>query len=60
MADIKGKSREEIIREDIKTLHGLGYAQQLFREMGAASPTSPSRSRSSPSSPGRSSCTATA
>lgn len=29
-----GKSREEIIREDIKQLHGLGYAQQLFREMG--------------------------
>src|SRR3990172_7708836 len=37
MADMKGKSREEIIREDIKTLHGLGYAQQLFREMGGFS-----------------------
>lgn len=37
MADMKSKSREEIIREDIKTLHGLGYAQQLFREMGGFS-----------------------
>ncbi|MBF8283182.1 MAG: Amino acid permease, partial [Anaerolineales bacterium] len=37
MAQNKGKSREEIIREDIKTLHGLGYAQQLFREMGGFS-----------------------
>ena len=34
MAEMKGKSRDEIIREDVKTLHGLGYAQQLFREMG--------------------------
>ncbi|MEK7783810.1 MAG: amino acid permease [Chloroflexota bacterium] len=37
MADMKGKSREDIIREDVKTLHGLGYAQQLFREMGGFS-----------------------
>jgi amino acid transporter len=37
MAEMKGKSREEIIREDVKTLHGLGYAQQLFREMGGFS-----------------------
>ena len=28
------RTREEIIREDIRQLHGLGYAQQLFREMG--------------------------
>ena len=27
----------EVMREDIKTLHGLGYAQQLFREMGGFS-----------------------
>ncbi len=32
-----GKSREDIIREDIQTLHGLGYAQELFREMGGFS-----------------------
>ncbi len=37
MAETKAKSRDEIIREDIKTLHGLGYAQQLFREMGGFS-----------------------
>jgi len=37
MANMKSKSREEIIREDVKTLHGLGYAQQLFREMGGFS-----------------------
>jgi amino acid transporter len=30
----KNTTREEIIREDIRQLHGLGYAQQLFREMG--------------------------
>src|SRR5262249_16849528 len=29
--------RDELIREDIKTLHALGYAQQLFREMGGFS-----------------------
>src|SRR5215510_2755279 len=28
---------EELIREDVKTLHALGYAQQLFREMGGFS-----------------------
>lgn len=33
----KSKSREDIIREDIQTLHGLGYAQELFREMGGFS-----------------------
>lgn len=37
MAKDSAKTREEIIREDIKTLHGLGYAQQLFREMGGFS-----------------------
>ncbi len=32
-----GKTREDIIREDVRTLHGMGYAQQLFREMGGFS-----------------------
>jgi|CXWL01.1.fsa_nt_gi amino acid transporter len=30
-------SREETIRQDLKDLHRLGYAQQLFREMGGFS-----------------------
>ncbi len=37
MADYKGKSREEIIKQDVKDLHQLGYAQKLFREMGGFS-----------------------
>jgi len=37
MTAMKEKSREEIIREDVRTLHKLGYAQQLFREMGGFS-----------------------
>jgi amino acid transporter len=31
------KSRAEIIQEDVRDLHRLGYAQQLFREMGGFS-----------------------
>jgi amino acid transporter len=31
------KSREQIIQEDMRDLHRLGYAQQLFREMGGFS-----------------------
>ncbi len=31
------KSREEIIQQDIRDLHKMGYAQQLFREMGGFS-----------------------
>jgi amino acid transporter len=31
------KSREELIREDVEELRKLGYAQQLFREMGGFS-----------------------
>jgi amino acid transporter len=31
------KSREQIIQEDKRDLHRLGYAQQLFREMGGFS-----------------------
>ena len=30
----KKQTREEIIQQDVKDLHKLGYAQQLFREMG--------------------------
>src|SRR4030067_612743 len=37
MSENKKKTREEIIRQDVKELHGLGYAQQLFREMGGFS-----------------------
>src|SRR3972149_4835571 len=37
MSEQKGKSREEQIRDDVRDLHGLGYAQQLFREMGGFS-----------------------
>ena len=33
----KAKTREEIIQQDVKDLHKLGYAQQLFREMGGFS-----------------------
>jgi amino acid transporter len=31
------KSREEIIRQDVRDLHHLGYAQELFRTMGGFS-----------------------
>lgn len=37
MADNRPKSRDEIIQQDMKDLHRLGYAQQLFREMGGFS-----------------------
>jgi amino acid transporter len=37
MAQMKDKSRDEIIQQDIRDLHKLGYAQQLFREMGGFS-----------------------
>ena len=37
MADQKKKSREEQIQQDVRDLHKLGYAQQLFREMGGFS-----------------------
>src|ERR1043165_6732257 len=30
-------SREEILQQDLRDLHRLGYAQQLFREMGGFS-----------------------
>jgi amino acid transporter len=31
------RSRDEILRQDIRDLHRLGYAQQLYREMGGFS-----------------------
>jgi amino acid transporter len=31
------RSREELIEQDVKDLHGLGYAQELFRTMGGFS-----------------------
>ncbi|MGE5140840.1 MAG: amino acid permease [Rudaea sp.] len=33
----KEEKLREIMRQDVRTLHGLGYAQQLFREMGGFS-----------------------
>ncbi|HTK44845.1 MAG TPA: amino acid permease [Patescibacteria group bacterium] len=30
-------SREEVIQQDVRDLHGLGYAQELFRTMGGFS-----------------------
>ncbi len=36
MAD-RAQSREELIKQDIRDLHKMGYAQQLFREMGGFS-----------------------
>src|SRR5437667_11629417 len=37
MARITGKSREDLIQQDMRDLHRLGYSQQLFREMGGFS-----------------------
>src|SRR6202795_3012949 len=33
----QGQSREDKIKQDIKDLHKLGYAQELFRSMGGFS-----------------------
>jgi len=33
----QGRSREEVIAQDVKDLHRLGYAQELFRSMGGFS-----------------------
>ena len=30
-------TRDEVIRQDVRDLHGLGYAQELFRTMGGFS-----------------------
>ena len=40
-------TREELIQQDIQELHRLGYAQQLFREMGGFSNFAISLSRRS-------------
>lgn len=32
-----GRAREEIIEQDVRDLHQLGYAQELFRAMGGFS-----------------------
>src|ERR1035437_6720844 len=37
MAQQAPQSREEKIRQDVHDLHGLGYAQELFRTMGGFS-----------------------
>lgn len=37
MARAERPSREEIVRQDVRDLQRLGYAQQLFREMGGFS-----------------------
>lgn len=33
----RAASRDELIRQDMRDLHGLGYAQQLYRQMGGFS-----------------------
>jgi amino acid transporter len=33
----QAKSREDVIQQDVRDLHGLGYAQELFRTMGGFS-----------------------
>lgn len=33
----QGRSREDVIKQDVKDLHSLGYAQELFRTMGGFS-----------------------
>jgi len=37
VTDIPDRSRDEIVEDDIRDLERLGYAQQLFREMGGFS-----------------------
>lgn len=37
MASSNRSSKEELIAQDIKRLHGMGYAQELFRTMGGFS-----------------------
>ena len=34
---MQGRSRDEVIKQDIRELHQLGYAQELFRTMGGFS-----------------------
>src|SRR5579863_332789 len=37
MSSSKRSAKEELIAEDIKRLHAMGYAQELFRAMGGFS-----------------------
>lgn len=37
MSDSKPSSKDELIAHDMKRLHGMGYAQELFRVMGGFS-----------------------
>jgi amino acid transporter len=37
LSESKPSSKEELIAQDMKRLHGLGYAQELFRAMGGFS-----------------------
>ena len=37
LISVSGRTRQEIIEEDVRDLARLGYAQQLFREMGGFS-----------------------
>src|SRR5512140_584471 len=37
MAELKKQTRDEQIQQDVRDLHKMGYAQQLFREMGGFS-----------------------
>lgn len=37
MTDLPDRSRDQIVEDDIRDLERLGYAQQLFREMGGFS-----------------------
>ena len=37
MSDSKPSSKDELIAHDMKQLHGMGYAQELFRAMGGFS-----------------------
>ena len=37
IAMTQAKTREDVIQQDVRDLHGLGYAQELFRTMGGFS-----------------------
>ena len=37
MSDSKPTTKDELIAHDMKQLHGMGYAQELFRAMGGFS-----------------------
>ena len=34
---MQGRSRDDVIKQDVQDLHGLGYAQELYRTMGGFS-----------------------